>query len=280
VVGLYCGAELLMLGGSPQNIGGFSDKSTSPLIVAGPNSINSAFPNDMFGNKSPSVSPIKVDSNVWTSVSCGGSYTVAVKYDGTLWGWGSNDYGQVGDGTTTQRTAPVQIGSDTNWASVACGSAHTMAIKTTGTLWGWGSNAYGLVGDGTTTQRNAPVQIGSDTTWSKITAGARHNMAIKTTGTLYAWGQNAGGQFGVTTNTGRGAPTEQDNKRNVRAPMEVGTLIDNRSSSIWAYAIPGKFGLRDYDYYYYYYYDTDGSRIDPYISNTFAAATIYPNAKT
>ena len=219
-----------MLSGNSKNVGGFSDKSTSPLIVAGPNSVNSAFPIDMFGNKSPSVSPIKVDSNVWTSVSCGGSHTVAVKYDGTLWAWGSNAYGQVGDGTTTERTSPVQIGSDTNW--------------------------------------------------SKIAAGGRHNMAIKTTGTLYAWGQNAGGQFGVTTNTGRGAPTEQDNKRNVRAPMEVGTLIDNRSSSIWAYAIPGKNWEKDYNYYYYYYYDTDGTRIDPYISNTLAAATIYPNAKT
>jgi len=90
VVGLYCGAELLMLSGSPQNVGGFSDKSTSPLIVAGPNSVNSAFPIDMIGNKSPSVSPIKVDTNVWTSVSCGGSHTVAVKYDGTLWAWGYN----------------------------------------------------------------------------------------------------------------------------------------------------------------------------------------------
>jgi alpha-tubulin suppressor-like RCC1 family protein len=233
----------------------------------------------MFGNKSPSVSPIKVDTNVWTSVACGGSHTVAVKYDGTLWGWGLNGYGQVGDGTTTDRTAPVQIGTDTNWASVSCGENHTIAVKTTGTLWAWGYNNVGQLGDGTTTNRTAPVQIGSDTNWSKIAAGPRHNMAIKTTGTLYAWGQNGGGQFGVETVTFRGGRGEQANKRNVLDPTEVGTLIDNRISSIWAYAIPGKNAVRDYNYYYYYYYDTDGSHIDPHISNTLAVAVISPNSR-
>ena len=140
MVGLYCGAELLMLSGNSKNVGGFSDKSTAPLIVAGPGFTNQSINYRMFGNTSPSISPIKVDTNVWTSVACGGSHTIAIKYDGTLWGWGYNNSGQLGDGTGTQRTAPVQIGSDTNWASVSAGASHSLAVKTTGTLWAWGYN--------------------------------------------------------------------------------------------------------------------------------------------
>ena len=104
-------------------------------------------------------------------------------------------------------------------------------------------------------------------------------MAIKTTGALYAWGQNGGGQFGVTTNTGRGSPNEEDNRRSVLTPMEVGTLIDTFSNSGWLFAIAGKNLLTDYDYYYYYVYDTTGARVVPYKSTTLARAIISPNSR-
>jgi alpha-tubulin suppressor-like RCC1 family protein len=155
-----------------------------------------------------------------------------------------------------------------------------MAIKTTGTLWGWGYNSYGQLGDGTATQRTTPFQIGSDTNWAKVAAGVIHTMAIKTTGTLYAWGHNGGGQFGVITNTGVGRD-EIDNYRNIYDPMEVGTLIDNTSSSTWEYAIPAKTTSMGDDgtYYYYYVYDDFGSRVVPTASYTLAAAVISPNAR-
>jgi len=102
-------------------------------------------------------SPVQIGTDTnWKSVSVGDDYTVAIKTDGTLWTWGSNDYGQLGIGTSgeeTGRNSPVQIG--TGYASVSAGRAHTLAIKTDGTLWAWGR---GPLGDGTT-QRTIPVRI-------------------------------------------------------------------------------------------------------------------------
>jgi YD repeat-containing protein len=137
---------------------------------------------------------------------------VAVKTDGTLWAWGYNGFGELGDGTTTQRVTPVQVGTDTRWASVAAGQWHTVAVKTDGTLWAWGNNSYGQLGDGTTTQRHAPVQVGIDTNWASVAgsvaAGYGHTVATKTDGTLWAWGYNASGQLGNGTTTQRVTPMQ------------------------------------------------------------------------
>ena len=96
-------------------------------------------------------------------------FTVVIKSDGTLWTWGRNDYGQLGDGTTTDRLTPVQIGTAGNWALVSTGtgenptSPRTVALKSDGTLWTWGRNESGQLGDGTTADRLSPVQNwGSD----------------------------------------------------------------------------------------------------------------------
>jgi len=92
-------------------------------------------------------------------VTAGGYHTIARKADGTLWAWGLNFYGQLGDTTTTDRTSPVQIDVDTNWATVAAGGFHTIALKADRTLWTWGRNFPGQLGDGTLTNRTSPVQI-------------------------------------------------------------------------------------------------------------------------
>ncbi len=93
-------------------------------------------------------------------VDGGHGNTVAIKNDGTLWSWGYNFYGQLGDGTTIDQHSPQQVGSDNHWAKVAAGVYHTLAIKSDNTLWSWGKNANGQLGDGTTVDKHSPQQVG------------------------------------------------------------------------------------------------------------------------
>jgi hypothetical protein len=81
-----------------------------------------------------------------------------VKQDGTLWAWGWNNNGQLGDGTRVNKNNPVQIGTATNWKTVAANQYHTLAVKQDGTLWAWGRNNYGQLGDGTA-WKESPFQI-------------------------------------------------------------------------------------------------------------------------
>lgn len=145
------------------------------------------------------------DADDWSQVSAGGFHTVALKSDGSLWAWGWNDCGQLGDGTNETRGGPVKIGSDTDWIAVSAGMYHTLALKSDNSLWAWGKNEYGQLGDGTNENRNAPVPIGTvDDTWTAISAGGEFSVAIKTGGSLWTWGDNRYGQLGNGT---RGAGT-------------------------------------------------------------------------
>jgi alpha-tubulin suppressor-like RCC1 family protein len=127
---------------------------------------------------------------------------------GALYAWGDNRYGQLGDGTTTNRTSPVHIGSDDKWVTISVGNKHTLGIKSDGTLWAWGRNGDGQLGDGTTTNRTSPVQIGSGTKWVCISAGDDHSLGLKADGTLWAWGDNATGELGDGTTTTRTSPVQ------------------------------------------------------------------------
>ena len=186
--------------------------------------------------------PVKIGTaSNWASIMTGGDHTIAIKTDGTLWAWGYNGSGQLGDGTNTQRNSPVQIGTATNWASISQLGSHTVAIKTDGTLWAWGSNAQGQLGDGTTTNRNSPVQIGTATNWKSIGAGSGHTMAIKTNGTLWAWGYNGSGQLGDGTNTNRNSPVQIGTATNW-ARISVGnstTIAIKTDGTLWAWGYNG-----------------------------------------
>jgi alpha-tubulin suppressor-like RCC1 family protein len=138
----------------------------------------------------------------WKQVSGGGFHTVAIKTDGTLWVWGDNYHGQLGDNTTTNRSTPVTtfLGG-TNWKQVSAGSDHCAAIKTDGTLWTWGNNAFGQLGDDTAgSNRLTPVTtFAGGTNWKQVSSGGAYTAAIKTDGTLWSWGQNYYGQLGSYT---------------------------------------------------------------------------------
>ena len=141
-------------------------------------------------------------------IATGYDHAAAILSDGSLWTWGANHYGQIGDGTALDRLSPFPMGTGAQWKDIAAGKFYTLAVRSDGTLWAWGSNSYGQLGDGTATDRHAPVQIGTDSDWASVAAGTVHALALKTNGTLWAWGRNSAGQLGDGTKTDRSAPVQ------------------------------------------------------------------------
>ncbi|MBN2036743.1 MAG: hypothetical protein JW768_08390, partial [Chitinispirillaceae bacterium] len=150
--------------------------------------------------------PINPQDKAAMAVSAGAVHTMFLKYDGTLWAFGENYYGQLGTGDTTDRRAPIQVMSDV--AAVSAGGQHTMILKKDGSLWATGYNNSGQLGDGTTAPRNSPVQIiipGGGTV-SAVSAGSYHTMILKSDGTLWATGYNNYGQLGDNSTSNRLSP--------------------------------------------------------------------------
>ncbi len=136
-------------------------------------------------------------------------HSCALKNDGTVWCWGLNGWGELGDGTKVDKNKPVPIGAlGTNVAQISAGYLHTCAVKTDGTLWCWGANTYGALGDGTTVDSSVPVPITAlGNSVAEVSAGAQHTCARKTNGTVWCWGYNAWGQVGDGTAVDKHTPT-------------------------------------------------------------------------
>lgn len=152
--------------------------------------------------------PVAGGGTNWKLIGAGTYHTLAIKNDGTLWVWGHNNIGQLGDVTIVNKSTPIQIGTSTTWKQVTGGKGHTVAIKTDGTLWAWGHNTNGTLGDGLKVHRSSPFQIGTSNNWKTISGGYLHNVAIKTDGTLWAWGYNTYGQLGDNTISSRSSPVQ------------------------------------------------------------------------
>jgi alpha-tubulin suppressor-like RCC1 family protein len=162
------------------------------------------------GNTTKYSSPKQVGALTnWLKVSSGGySSSFAIKTDGTFWSWGDNGKGQLGDGTITKRSSPVQVGSLTNWLNVASGAYYVVATKTDGTLWSWGGNTNGQLGLGNRTSYSSPKQVGALTNWLNITCSQYSTLAVKTDGSLWSWGQNDSGQLGLNNRTYYSSPKQ------------------------------------------------------------------------
>jgi alpha-tubulin suppressor-like RCC1 family protein len=137
----------------------------------------------------------------WCTVADGSSVSsamAAIKTDGTIWTWGYNGVGTLGDGTTTNRSSPGTIaGGGTNWCSAVLSCNTVGALKTDGTLWTWGCGGGGILGNSTTTNRSSPgTTAGGGTTWCQIGQESLIFSAIKTDGTLWTWGSSFNGELG------------------------------------------------------------------------------------
>ncbi len=158
--------------------------------------------------------PVQVPGLVGvTNVAAGSAYTVAVKTNGTVWAWGQNINGQLGDNTTFAKSSPVWVSGISNVTAVAGSSYHTVAVKTDGSVWSWGYNSNGQLGDGSTITRLTPVQVKMEdgTALSDVTAvvaGGYHTVALKSDGSVWAWGDNYYGQLGDGTNVTRLTPVQ------------------------------------------------------------------------
>ena len=152
------------------------------------------------------ASPAQAASGPWSVVSGGSFHTCAINAGKSLYCWGANSSGQVGDGTVEQRTSPKKIGASGAWATVSAGGFHTCAISTGKSLYCWGFNGNGQSGDGTVEQRISPKKIGTSGAWATVSVGHLHTCAVTIGDSLYCWGANDSGQIGDGTTDPRVSP--------------------------------------------------------------------------
>ncbi len=175
----------------------------------------------------------------WKQVEAGLGHSFVLKTNGSLWAWGSNDYGQLGLGHTTSQTTPVQVGAATDWDRLVPGLGNqqlpfSMALKTNGSLWFFGNDRYYQSGLSEEPPYNiphvehrlTPIEAGTQAQdWKAVSAGWGHVVAVKTDGSLWAWGDNSGSQIG------HGAPAGL-----VKAPFRLGTGTDWKTVAAAGYS--------------------------------------------
>jgi alpha-tubulin suppressor-like RCC1 family protein len=158
---------------------------------------------------------------VITAIAAGDDHVVALTSTGELLAWGYNQYGQVGDGTNTDRTEPVAVDlpAGVTVTAIGAGAGHSLAVTSTGRVLAWGYNNTGQLGDGTNTDSNVPVEVPlpAGDTFTAVAGGSGHSLALTSTGQMYAWGYNAYGQLGNNTTTSTNLP--------VQVQLPVGTTV-------------------------------------------------------
>lgn len=151
----------------------------------------------------------------WRQVAGGYVFACGIREPGTLWCWGDNQLGQLGQGDHgigTERSRPAQVGQDTDWADVDSGDEHACATRSEGTLWCWGSNFKGELGlGGGDVIVPTPRQVGSMTAWVGESSGAADSCSLRTDHSLWCWGDSAHGKLGVG-----------DRTKDTTVPVQVG----------------------------------------------------------
>ncbi|HWJ02650.1 MAG TPA: hypothetical protein VNU93_03150, partial [Verrucomicrobiae bacterium] len=193
---------------------------------------------------------------MYTAVVSGMGHTLALRSDGTVWAWGNNDNGQLGNGSTINSSLPVVIKGLDGVVALAGGGLHSLALKNDGTVWAWGSNWYGQLGNGTNTNNVAPIQVQGLSNVKYIAAGYYHSLAVKDDGTVWAWGRNWDGQLGngySGSGSDRSTPVQVTGLTGiVKVTAGLGhsmALRNDRTIWAWGYGYQGQLGNGNSGYY-------------------------------
>ena len=193
---------------------GSINRKTGQLYIWGKNNYGQLGQNSTTNYSSPVQIP-----GGWNELITGNdsqSGVAGTKNDGSLWSWGDNGQGELGDNTTVRKSSPVQIPGTTWWASddknqdgtaINGGWGIKRIIKSDGTLWQWGYNGYGILATGDTVSHSSPVQV-PGTTWKAISGNSICCCATKTDGTLWCWGHNEFGALGTSNLTDYNSPRQ------------------------------------------------------------------------
>ena len=250
-----------------QQIGGFASNKASAFAGI---AIGSVFGNvwawgdNGFGElgngtttASPSPAVVGNLSNVVTIADgcCDDEFGLALKSDGTVWAWGANGVGELGNATTVSSSTPVQVSGLAGVTDIAANWDHALAVKSDGTVWAWGYNGNGELGNGTTTNSTTPVQVCSPPPTQiclsnviAVAAGDSESMALKSDGTVWVWGYNGNGQLGIGTTS----PSQQTTPVQVNGLSGVLAIAAGNGDSLvlkgdgtvwgWGYNLDGRLG--------------------------------------
>jgi alpha-tubulin suppressor-like RCC1 family protein len=231
-----------IMGGEPYN---FALKSDGTVWSWGWNSFGSLGD----GSNTDSHVPVQVhgpnNNNFLNSiVALGGRgyHSLALESDGTVWAWGFNTHGQLGDGSTTHRNLPVQVGNLSSVAAVTGGYSFSMALKTDRTLWTWGGNSNGELGNGTNTSSYVPVQVTGLSDVIQASSGWKHAVALKSDGTVWTWGQNSKGELGDAGTANRNLPYQVTSLSHVIAVSggDCHTIALKADGTVWTWGCYGR----------------------------------------
>lgn len=172
----------------------------------------------LYAKWGPTINKVSADNN-----------SLILRTDGTLWAAGYNFYGQLGDGSKTNRKTPVEIMSDVQ--SISAGGNHSLILKNDGTIWAMGRNNYGQLGDGTTIDRLLPVQIMSNV--QAVSAGENHSLFLKLDGSVWSVGQNMYGCLGDGSTTDQASPVEIMNDVQAISAGGYSSLFLKSDGTLW-----------------------------------------------
>lgn len=143
-------------------------------------------------------------------VSAGYAHSCAIATSGAAYCWGLNEEGQLGDGTTTQRTTPAPVAGGLTFVRISAGLEHACALTAAGEVYCWGDNTWGQLGDGGASDQAAPVAVAAPggATWAWVSAGENHTCGVTTEGVAFCWGDNHYGQLGTGTNVSSNVPVK------------------------------------------------------------------------